>query len=81
MSNEEKFPPPFFATVAVSISAGPMEGLTYRIPESFRTRLRSGMRVLVPVGRRKTTGIVTQTRSSCDLPDSAKVKDILDIMD
>jgi primosomal protein N' (replication factor Y) len=81
MLNEEKFPPPFFATVVVSISAGPMEGLTYHIPESFRIRLRSGMRVLVPVGRRKTTGIVTQTRSSCDLPDSTKVKDILDIMD
>jgi primosomal protein N' (replication factor Y) len=81
MSNSEKFSPPSFATVVVTISVGQLEGLTYRIPEAFRSCLRSGMRVIVPVGRRKTTGIVTRTGSSCDLPDPTKVKYILDIMD
>jgi len=81
MFNSEKFSPPYFATVVVTISVGRLEGLTYRIPESFRSSLHSGMRVIVPIGQRKTTGIVTRTGSSCDLPDPTKVKYILDIMD
>lgn len=39
------------------------------------------MRVLVPVGKRKITGIVTHTSSSVDLPDPGKIKDILDVLD
>ncbi len=81
MFNSEKISPPAFASVAVSLLIGPKGELTYRIPEAFRAHLCPGMRVLVPVGRRKATGIITKTRTLCDLPDSAKVKDILDIMD
>ena len=80
MFDSERFPSSF-ATVVVTISIGPLERLTYGIPEKFRSRLRSGMRVVVPVGRRKTTGIVIHTGSACDLPDSSKVKEILDLMD
>jgi primosomal protein N' (replication factor Y) (superfamily II helicase) len=80
MFDSERFPPSF-ATVVVTISIGPLERLTYGIPEKFRSRLRSGMRVVVPVGRRKTTGIVIHTGSACNLPDSSKIKEILELMD
>src|SRR5437762_1908752 len=72
---------PSFATVAVPIPIGPQGVLTYRIPEALRSRLLPGMRVLVPIGRRKTTGIVTSTRALSDLPDPEKAKDILDTLD
>jgi primosomal protein N' len=81
MSESENFPLPSYARVVVTISLGPLEKLTYGIPEQFRSWLRSGMRVVVPIGSRKTTGIVIHTGSVCDLPDPSKVKDILDIMD
>src|SRR6266700_158440 len=63
---------PSFATVAVPIPIGPQGVLTYRIPEALRSRLLPGMRVLIPIGRRKTTGIVTSTRALSDLPDPEK---------
>jgi len=72
---------PSFATVAIAVPIGPQGVLTYRIPEALRSRLLPGMRVLVPIGRRKTTGIVTSTRSLSDLPDPEKAKDILDTLD
>ena len=72
---------PSFATVAVAVPIGPQGVLTYRIPEALRSRLLPGMRVLVPIGRRKTTGIVTSTRALSDLPDPEKAKDILDTLD
>jgi primosomal protein N' (replication factor Y) len=81
MFGEEKFPPSSFAAVAVTIPAGPQGVLTYRIPEALRTRLCPGMRVLVSVGRRKITGIVTATGVANELPHPEKVKDILDILD
>ena len=77
----EKISLPSFATVVVTISLGPMERLTYRIPAELRSSLSPGMRVIVPVSQRKTTGIVIHTGSSCDLPDPTKVKDILDVLD
>jgi primosomal protein N' (replication factor Y) len=81
MSETEKILSPSFASVAVSLPIGSEGELTYHVPEAFRGRLRPGMRVLVPVGQRTTTGIVVKTRVLCDLPDRIKVKDILDIMD
>src|SRR5262249_47803757 len=77
----EKISSPPFATVIVTISLGPMDRLTYGIPVELRSSLSPGMRVIVPVSQRKTTGIVIHTGYSCDLPDPTKVKDILDILD
>jgi primosomal protein N' (replication factor Y) len=81
MFNSENSHTTTFASVAVSVPVGPFGELTYRVPEALGTRLRPGMRVLVPVGRRKTTGIVTKIGVTCDLPDSARVRDILSVMD
>jgi len=81
MSGTEKNLPISFASVAVSLPLSSEGELTYHVPEAFQERLRPGMRVLVPIGRRKATGIVVKTKVLCDLPDRTKVKDILDIMD
>jgi len=81
MFNSENYRSSSFASVAVSVPLGPFGELTYRMPEALRTRLCPGMRVLVPIGHRKTTGIVTKIGVTCDLPDSSRVKDILDVMD
>jgi primosomal protein N' (replication factor Y) len=81
MFNSENYQPSTFASVAVSVPVGPFGELTYRMPEALHARLCPGMRVLVPVGRRKVTGIVTKIGVICDLQDSTRVKDILSIMD
>lgn len=81
MFNSENYPAPTFASVAVSVPVGPFGELTYRIPEVLCAFLCPGMRVLVPVGRRKMTGIVTKIGVTCDLPNSVRVKDILSVMD
>lgn len=81
MFEAEKFFAPAFVTVAIPVPIGPPGVLVYRIPEAFRTRVRSGMCVLVPVGRRKITGIVVSCKSTADLHQPEKVKDILDIVD
>jgi primosomal protein N' (replication factor Y) len=82
MFEKEIFPSSAFANVAVTVPIGPKGVLTYRVPEEFRARLLPGMRVLVPVGRRKITGIFISSASLSDPPaDSQKVKDILDILD
>ena len=69
-----------FASVVVTVPIGLNGELTYHIPVSLKSSLTLGMRVLVPVGRRKITGIVTQLSSSHDL-DEKNVKDILEILD
>ena len=46
-----------FASVVVTAPIGPHGELTYRIPEAHQTSLKPGMRVLVPIGTRKMTGI------------------------
>lgn len=81
MFSKEKFPSSSFASVAVTIPAGPRGVLTYRVPEALQTRLRPGVPVLVSVGKRKITGIITATGVANDLPHPEKVKDILDILD
>ncbi|MGH7965668.1 MAG: replication restart helicase PriA, partial [Candidatus Binatia bacterium] len=81
MSHTKIFSPYPFATVAVTVPVGPQGVLTYRIPESLRSRLTPGMRVLVPVGKRKITGIITNLSPSTDLQDPEKIKDILSVLD
>ena len=78
---QENFPPSAFVSVIVPVPINPTGTLIYHVPEALRSRLAPGMRVLVPVGRRKVTGIVTNSRPSGDGPAPEKVKDILDILD
>jgi primosomal protein N' (replication factor Y) len=78
---QENFLPSAFVSVIVPVPVSPTGALIYHVPEALRPRLVPGMRVLVPVGRRKVTGIVTNSRPSGDLPALEKVKDILDILD
>ena len=69
-----------FACVVVTASIGRHKELTYAIPEAFQTSLVPGVRVFVPVGRRKMTGIVTRVSTSHALVDK-KLKYILDVLD
>ena len=70
-----------FASVVVTAPISPHGELTYRIPEAYRTSLKPGMRVLVPVGRRKMTGIVSGMSTFQDVVDEKNLKDILDVID
>ena len=69
-----------FAFVVVTAPISHHEELTYAIPEAFQARLAPGIRVLVPLGRRKMTGVVTRVSTSHDLTDK-NLKDILDVLD
>lgn len=69
-----------FAFVVVTAPISHHEELTYAIPEAFQAHLAPGIRVLVPVGRRKMTGVVTRVSTSHDLTDT-NLKDILDVLD
>ncbi len=81
MLNAENFSPSALAVVAIPIPVNPQGTLTYRVPESLRARLIPGQCVLVPVGRRKITGIVIDRQSAGELTAPEKVKDILAILD
>ena len=71
--------------VRVVIPAPVKEALIYQVPEPFRQRIAVGMRVIVPLGRRKVTGIVlellsttshVQTKEILALPDERPVVDL-----
>ena len=70
-----------FASVVVAAPIGPHGELTYHIPEAHQTSLKPGMRVLVPVGHRKMTGIVSGMSTSQNAVDEKNLKDILDVLD
>jgi primosomal protein N' (replication factor Y) len=68
-----------FATITPIPAIARIETLTYRVPESQTQRLEAGMRVIVPVGRRHVTGIVTATDS--EAPPGVECRDIDEILD
>src|SRR5262245_5574831 len=80
MLESKIFPSQLFVDVAVPVPAGPQGVFTYTVPESLQERLLPGMRVLVPVGKRKITGVVTH-RSSFHRLEQEKLKDIIEILD
>ncbi len=47
-----------YAGVALLPAVPGKDLLTYRVPDALRARLRPGVRVVVPLGRRRETGIV-----------------------
>src|SRR5512140_2060111 len=66
---------PAFCQVAVPV---PLEGpFTYRVPARLDDAVAAGVRVLVPFGARKLTGIVL---SLCDAPpESVKAEEIREV--
>jgi primosomal protein N' (replication factor Y) len=57
----------------------PVEGgFTYRVPSELARLVRVGVRVLVPLGRRKMVGLVLDTPSASPIE---QLRDILDVLD
>ncbi|MBM4255819.1 MAG: primosomal protein N' [Deltaproteobacteria bacterium] len=81
MLNSEKTSLPLFAAVALPFSTVSTGELTYHVPESLTPRITLGACVIVPVGSRKTTGIVTALLPSVDTLKGKNIKDILDIVE
>ncbi len=68
--------PPSYAQIAPLL---PLDReMTYRVPDDLQERIQVGSRVLIPLGVRWTTGIVTALQDSCDLEDVKSVGDLLD---
>ena len=54
------------------------EPLTYGVPDNLRHLVTVGMRVLIPLGNRKVSGIVSAHISETPLPD---IKNIIAVLD
>ena len=81
MLNSEKSSSSIFASVALSFPAISSGELTYRIPDSLVAKIALGSCVIVPISKRKITGIVTSISSSADAAGEKNIKDILDILE
>ncbi|SMC22374.1 replication restart DNA helicase PriA [Desulfacinum hydrothermale DSM 13146] len=68
---------PAVSYAEVAIPNGPAEPLHYRIPTALKPRVQSGVRVLVPLGRREALGIVVGVART--LPDPALEKGLRDV--
>lgn len=69
--------------VEVALSVPRLESLTYRAGPEFAERLAPGMRVLVPLGKRKLTGYVLgppRARPPAEVPP-ASVRPVLEMLD
>ena len=51
---------------------------TYKMPGRLAEKCRSGMRVLVPFGKRRVTGFILNGKTDCG---AYKVKEVLDVLD
>jgi primosomal protein N' (replication factor Y) len=49
----------FYAVVTPIPAVPSLDALTYRVPDALRSAVVPGARVLVPLGRRRVTGLVT----------------------
>jgi primosomal protein N' (replication factor Y) len=56
----------FTMVIEVVIFNGPPQALSYLPPADFEGELKAGMRVLVPLGRRKAPGLIISTRQGDD---------------
>ncbi|MGH7845057.1 MAG: replication restart helicase PriA, partial [Candidatus Binatia bacterium] len=54
------------------------DGLTYAVPASMEKRLEVGMRVLVPLGKRRVTGILTEF---CARAPMREIREIIEPLD
>jgi len=69
-----------YAAVAVMPAVPGRDLLTYRVPAEARAAVRPGMRVLVPIGSRRATGIVV-TLAETAPTDVERVRDVETILD
>lgn len=65
-----------FVNIALNIPADKL--FTYEVPAALLEQIAVGKRVFVPFGRRKRTGFIVETDTSCSLE---KVKSITEILD
>ncbi|KPL17163.1 MAG: hypothetical protein AMJ92_12045 [candidate division Zixibacteria bacterium SM23_81] len=65
-----------YAQIVLPLSAE--KQFTYGVPPSLRRQVKVGSRVLVPLGRRTTTGIVVELIEESPFP---QVKEVLDLLD
>jgi primosomal protein N' (replication factor Y) (superfamily II helicase) len=63
----------------VVIPSGPDRAFTYLVPEELQPALALGCRVLVPFGRKITTGLVVHIPAACSLASIKPVTDVLDV--
>lgn len=56
----------------------PYQTFTYEVPEKFRDELQKGFRVLVPLGKRLTTGFIEDFVDKPDIKNIKKINDIID---
>jgi len=68
-----------YATITPIPSVPSVEFLTYRVPDALGPGLRVGMRVVVPLGRRRVTGIVTGLAETA--PADIDYKDLEAVLD
>lgn len=52
----------------------------YHVPDEYVKQLQPGMRLLVPFGRRKLTGLVVRLKNTTDVP-VGKIKSVLSLVD
>ncbi len=81
MLNSENPGSPLFVSVALSFPTISTGELTYRVPNTLAAKITLGTCVVVPINRRKITGIVTSILSINDCPTGKNIKDILDIVE
>ena len=62
----------------VAVPAPLQEPLTYAVPEALAGRLQAGMRVLVPLGRRRVTGVVVGFQRESPVAGVKEVSEALD---
>src|SRR5438132_9729005 len=59
--------------VRVVIPSPVKESLIYRVPPVFLERISVGMRVIIPLGRRKVTGVVFELLAATSLVDTREI--------
>jgi primosomal protein N' (replication factor Y) len=68
-----------YATITPIPPIAALDALTYRVPEDMLDRVAPGSRVLVPLGRRRVTGLVTAV--SDDAPADLTCRDVGAVLD
>jgi primosomal protein N' (replication factor Y) len=81
MFGEKISSPSSFVDVAIPVPIAGTSVLSYRAAAKFSLRLVPGVRVVVPVGKRKITGIFIRWSDGVPAAAPEKIKEILDILD
>lgn len=81
MLGEKNSSPLLLVDVAVPVPIAGKNLLSYWSPEALAPRLIPGVRVVVPIGKRKITGIFVRWSEGQNIASPEKIKEILDIID